>query len=545
MVTITVASSLSSISKQQEEMRSLKAFLSVTGKILLLINIFLLVNFHSKHVIFLPPEENATTILELEESISAVPRSHRPHQVVVSHDDNDKISHDEGRGTIHNPATKCYSELELIQRQAILLQHAKQVPVMYSVKVMEGGVFNVLFSLVSHWKEWVDESNFTCNGIKGGRIVGGDQDTTNNVVYEHTSAFILECPPMNGNEDLQNVVIWNAMLANKKNNGTEAAYYSYDSRKLSECERLDIKYYSPPIFEKKEEDSKKLTIGAVVTFGDGEIGWERTLEWAEYLMIIGVDHIWAYCFQPWNLENEDRGSYERPFITWIPFDYVHILSQHNENDLMVNAHRDALFRAKRIGIDWLSNVDNDEYIVIRHLHQEEKKSQDHLLASAEGTDENQLQTVGILKEYVNAFSEKKSKIRSLEINSIPFGSNQDDEGGTLSTNEHLIDNQWRQRGDVNKLPWTRYKAIYNVENAFLIHKHFTTAHRTGTENIKVPMDEMFIHHFKQPQNPGVWCCKWKGGKQIHPSKDIEKDSFAAQTYHNLMDERMNKKVHTN
>jgi len=208
-------------------------------------NIFLFVNFHSEHVIFLLPEENATTILELEESISAVPRSHRPHQVVVSHDDNDKISHDEaagGRapGTIHNPATKCYSELELIQRQAILLQHAKQVPVMYSVKVMEGGVFNVLFSHVSHWKEWVDESNFTCNGIKGGRIVGGDQDTTNNVVYEHTSAFILECPPMNGNEDLQNVVIWNAMLANK-NNGTEAAYYSYDSRKLSECERLDIK----------------------------------------------------------------------------------------------------------------------------------------------------------------------------------------------------------------------------------------------------------------------------------------------------------------
>eukprot|EP00979_Chaetoceros_neogracilis_P013942 scaffold4221_cov137-Chaetoceros_neogracile.AAC.1 len=438
-------------------MRSaLKVWLSVTGKIVLLSNIFLFVNFHSEHIIFLLPEENATTILELEESISAVPRSHRPHQVVVSHDDNDKISHDEagGRaGTIHNPATKCYSELELIQRQAILLQHAKQVPVMHSVKVMKGGVFNVLFSHVSHWKEWVDESNFTCNGIKGGRIVGGDQDTTNNVVYEHTSAFILECPPMNGNEDLQNVVIWNAMLANK-NNGTEAAYYSYDSRKLSECERLDIKYYSPPIFEEKEEDSKNLTIGAVVTFGDGESGWERTLEWAEYLMIIGVDHIWAYCFQPWNLENEDRGSYERPFITWIPFDYVHILSQHNENDLMVNAHRDALFRAKRIGIDWLSNVDNDEYIVIRHLHQEEKKSQDHLLASAEGTDENQLQTVGILKEYVNAFSEKKSKIRSLEINSIPFGSNQDDEGGTLSTNEHLIDNQWRQRGDVNKLPWS-------------------------------------------------------------------------------------------
>ena len=104
--------------------------------------------------------------------------------------------------------------------------------------------------------------------------------SANNVVYGHTSTFILECPPMNGNEDLQNVVFWNTMLANK-NNGTEAAYYSYDSRKLSERERLDIKYYSPPIFEKKEEDSKKLTIGAVVTFGDGEIGWERTLEWAE------------------------------------------------------------------------------------------------------------------------------------------------------------------------------------------------------------------------------------------------------------------------
>jgi len=30
------------------------------------------------------------------------------------------------------------------------------VPVMHSVKVMKGGVFNVLFSHVSHWKEWVD-----------------------------------------------------------------------------------------------------------------------------------------------------------------------------------------------------------------------------------------------------------------------------------------------------------------------------------------------------------------------------------------------------
>eukprot|EP00979_Chaetoceros_neogracilis_P005617 scaffold1026_cov226-Chaetoceros_neogracile.AAC.1 len=79
-------------------MRSLKVWLSVTGMILLLSNIFLFVNFHSEHVIFLLPEENAATILELEESISAVPRSHRPHQVVVSHDDNDKISHDEAAG---------------------------------------------------------------------------------------------------------------------------------------------------------------------------------------------------------------------------------------------------------------------------------------------------------------------------------------------------------------------------------------------------------------------------------------------------------------
>ena len=176
----------------------------------------------------------------------------------------------------------------------------------------------------------------------------------------------------------------------------------YDVEKLVEVERVDDKVSS------QLKRMKEIKVGITTTFSGVR---EKLLEWITYHSIIGFDHIWIYINEPWL--NGTGLPLEMPGVTFIPYDNK--IQNHwkdfkregkvrtdTKDTWRANTQVDALWRAKRMDMDWMAFVDLDEFVVCL----------------------NHASVIPNVKEFLKPFQETYGQqFSGVFLKSIPFGRN--------------------------------------------------------------------------------------------------------------------------
>ena len=366
------------------------------------------------------------------------------------------ISH---REHAHFNLTECMLKLKLNVTPLIIKWDSDGVPIPYSVKIVDKS-FYVLLSLLDDRFEWrEDPYKYACNDERGAEILSHKR--------VGKSILIVRCPLIldPSKEQLSTLSIYSG-IENK-------TMVSYDLSMHDECERKDIEYMA-------HLDSPK--IGITAAFKGNR---KKAAEWAAYHHLIGFDHIWLYVNDDWD---DGKDLLERDYITWIPYNF-HVESN-GENKrhhftpwefFRIASMNDALWRAKRMGLDWLSFIDIDEYIHIPPAHNPDNNGNSTILIS-------------------NYLSNKTiSQCMSIEMTSAPFGSdkNTKHEGEP----DLVIDYAYRKEIDINDKKRDRVKLIVNTHDVTSINIHFVGGD-TGIRKcrlLKLKGDETRVNHYKNPE----------------------------------------------
>mmetsp|Transcript_8161 Transcript_8161/g.15360 ORF Transcript_8161/g.15360 Transcript_8161/m.15360 type:complete len:534 (-) Transcript_8161:1596-3197(-) len=307
--------------------------------------------------------------------------------------------------------------------------------------------------------------------------------------------LIIQCPEsIHANE----TDLVSASVITKEGNKTE-----YEMKNFVECERLDIRDYSPP----------KTEIGMCTSIaGKGKI---RVLahQWVEYHRLIGVDHTWIYLNSEW-----DGNQPQRPYISWIPYN-LNIKAYNftkrpwtqRSEFFRVTSQVECVLRARRMGIQWIVFTDVDEYVAIH----------DNSTIDITITNSTLPPLKKLLYTYYN--SERKD-IGGLVMNSIPFGNNLELE--KASDKELLIDHVYRNKQPPRDATWTRWKQIVNPQNVHNYAIHWLGG-GSALKEVRLDANRVRINHYKEVD-------KGVGVFQTTNANDLVKDTALADEFHHLV-----------
>jgi len=411
------------------------------------------------------------------------------------------------------PAHRCYQELDAELRPLLLEWYRKGLPILSTVKLLQvkqgmQSYYSIVFIGQGFGHR---QHKFLCNGKYEASF---DE--------RPTSSLVLKCPP---ELDPSKEPLTDITFVHKENPEKEPVAH-YDTRKALECELLDIKFFSPAPPSTRNNAELTIALGAVAIFAGGEKARKEALQWAEYHHFIGIQHIWLYVNEHWDYK--DYENFDKPYISWIPFNHtlrnypkesfntshiranakMHQVYMRNLGRLM--AMNDALFRAKRMGLEWLLNTDIDEYLF---LNEEANSFHDMNNSSS------------LLVQYMEGFS--CTSIEEIELNSIPFG------GGTNTT--LVIDHDFRKKQDLKDASFSRWKIFANVSSAPSLHIHNIDA-GDRRNVLRAPTDQLRINHYKHP-DMGVFVGGWRsGGAQgsILGQDKIIQDSTMKDRFHDVL-----------
>ena len=428
-----------------------------------------------------------------------------------------------------NSATECMLKLEQKYTPLIYEYNLADKPMLHSVKIVNN-IFYVLlnmFDLQPHvMKKWRNGS-FRCNGVPGGKEVNhfkmGKKDRNGNL--------IIECP---ASVDASKNIL--------KTFSVEEA--TYETELFDECERKDIEHFSPPNRQGSGSGSDsevKISIGMTATVKGNRT---KALEWAAYHHIIGVDHIWIYINEDWNNATD---IVHRDYITWIPYNF-NIQYTHEYNKaraftphevFRIASQNDALWRAKRMGLEWIVPIDFDEYVEITpptptmheglSAHVSPSHTDNDIDADMNTTFPN------FIKSIKNAMGDEYV---GMQMKSLPFGGNIQDQkqkGTAGKETELTMDNVWHEKGVLDSKVNRRYKLILNVTDTTSIYNlHYLGGTSTGKSLLySFLAREIRVNHYKQPDK-GVFNNK---GAFLQRADDIESyTSFKEKYRTKLLDE---------
>ena len=440
-----------------------------------------------------------------------------------------------------NSATECMLKLEKTHIPLMYEWNLADKPILHSVKIVNN-VFYVLLNMfdLSHSvkKIWRNGS-FYCNGAPGGKEV-------NHFDLEGQNGnFIIECPAsVDASKDILKTfsVLPMAMAIPTSNTTSRTStpvnanitseLVTYETEIFDECERKDIEHFS---------NRKNGKIGITATVKGNRT---KALEWAAYHHIIGVDHIWIYINEDWNNATD---IVHRDYITWIPYNF-NIQDTHEYNKarsftphevFRIASQNDALWRAKRMGLEWIAPIDFDEYIEITSptptmhgglsAHVSPSHTNYDIDADMNTTFPN------FIKSIKNAMGDEYV---GMKIKSLPFGGNIQDQkqkGTAGKETELTMDNVWHQKGILDSKVSRRYKLILNVTDTTSIYNlHYLGG--TSTEKswlYSFLAREIRVNHYKQPDK-GVFNNK---GGFFQRADDIESyTSFKEKYRTKLLDE---------
>lgn len=184
----------------------------------------------------------------------------------------------------------------------------------------------------------------------------------------------------------------------------EGYEFSFDMKAFEDCERKDIKAF--------DHLSGNAKTGIVAVFTGNR---KEAFEWAVYHHTIGFDHVFLYVNEDWD---HGKDLVHRDYITWIPYNFR--LQQ--QGSISWEYFREAgmtdmVWRARRLKMKWLANVDVDEYVWLNGtLYSDDKP----------------------LERFLNT-NPLPEGYGALELNSIPFGGQ--GTNSTLSTSPIVVDNK--------------------------------------------------------------------------------------------------------
>lgn len=401
--------------------------------------------------------------------------------------------------------TECMLQLEEYLYPRILTWFESSIPIPFSVKIYSGNYY-VLLSLYGLDKKrempmWrTQHAKYICNGIRGGEDLG---------IHWRRGRFtlIVKCPDsIDPNVDNLDTL---AIIPRDK---SESDKVTYDLKKLLECEKKDIDLFSTKVGTAKT--------GITVTFkGDRE----RALEWATYHHILGFDHVWVYVNEAWN---DGKDFPLRDYVTWIP--YNHNIQNYNTTYKKMPGHpmeqfriasqNEALWRARRLGLDWMAFVDLDELVVLCNASK---------YKTYHATNGN-----GPIKTYLEDFTANygNSNFLGIFLQSVPFGRNI--EIDPSSTKELLMDYTWRENSSLYTDWWeARNKLIVKVKEVTSVNIHYIGV---GGDLYKPHVTELRVNHYKE-KDRGVFN---RQRDWLHAKADILEDKQLQYDYRDRVIQQM-------
>jgi hypothetical protein len=403
--------------------------------------------------------------------------------------------------------TECMLQLEEYLYPKIIQWFESSVPIPFSVKIYDGRYY-VLLSLYGLEKKremplWRTQNTiYSCNGMDGGNDLG---------IHWRKGRFtlIVRCPetihPEHDNLDTL------AIVPRGKSRNDKV---TFDMKKLLECEKKDIEFHS--------NFATGMKIGITTTFkGDRE----RAFEWAAYHHILGFDHVWVYVNEPWN---DGKDLPIRDYVTWIPYNHniLHYnttyrkMPGHPMEMFRIASQNDALWRARRLGLDWMAFVDLDELVVLTNASKYNTYHETH------GN--------GPMKSYMTEFAKKivtDGLYLGIFLQSVPFGRNI--ESDPNSTKELLLDYTWRENASLYTDWWeARNKLIVDVKRVTSVNIHYMGI---GGDLYKANVTELRVNHYKE-RDRGVFN---RQKEWLHAKGDIIEDTQLVDDYHSKVIQHMN------
>jgi hypothetical protein len=397
--------------------------------------------------------------------------------------------------------TECMLKLEAHLTPLIKQWDLAKIPIPYSVKIVDNS-FYVLSSLLEdrgHWRD--DPYEYYCNNVAA-KIISANR--------KGKPVLIVQCPQI---LDPNNTTLSNFSIRAKGNNTEEA---SYNLSMYDECERKDMQHHlnlphAPPP-----------KIGVTATFKGSR---RKATEWAAYHHILGADHIWLYVNEDWN---DGKDLPQRDYITWIPYNF-HVVSSAEKKHyapwefFRVASMNDALWRAKRMDLDWLAVIDIDEYIYIPF--DQKQRGNEH--GNGTGTS---------LPRSLSSYLANQNNMgcSAIEMASVPFGSNLsiDNDG----EQELLMDYVYRRKFNTNSTKRHRVKLIVDVKDVTSINIHYVGGDN-GTRKCRYfhsKVEDIRLNHYKNPDK-GVF-------NEEKVDTELEIDRSLMDGYHSLVMDELKKEI---
>lgn len=265
---------------------------------------------------------------------------------------------------------------------------------------------------------------------------------------------------------------------------------------------------------------KEIKVGITTTFSGVR---EKLLEWITYHSIIGFDHIWIYINEPWL--NGTGLPLEMPGVTFIPYDNKiqnHWKDFKRKGKVRTstfdtwrgNTQVDALWRAKRMDMDWMAFVDLDEFVVCL----------------------NHASVIPNVKEFLKPFQETYGQFSGVLLKSIPFGRNME----LPHPGNKMLNYTWRPKSDPEAMT-NRNKLIVDVKEVDAVFIHYVKSgkHRCYKCGLGIPLfqpsyKDISVIHYKWAEN-GVFNTRTG---VITATKDLVEDTKFRDDVMDIVLERM-------
>jgi hypothetical protein len=272
----------------------------------------------------------------------------------------------------------------------------------------------------------------------------------------------------------------------------------YNVEIFLECEKKDIAAFAD------RTGPRSIKTGITTAFAGNRI---KALEWAIYHHLLGFDHVWMYVNEPWE-DGKDLPSTD--FLTFIPYNnhlkdiYVganismtNMIAQWSEV-FRANAQNDALYRASRMGLEWMVFPDLDELVALV-TSTLSNATMSNLTATIPSSP--------ALQSYLTDFKlTHGDTYGAIFLQSVLFGRNVQNK----SKLELQIDYTWRQKLNLtaSHCCTARNKLLLDMRQAPVsVSIHYYIADRRPT--IYHPTaDELRINHYKR-KDEGVFNMKYK------------------------------------
>lgn len=355
------------------------------------------------------------------------------------------------------------AESEILNPMNIERWDKNMVPIPFSVKIING-VYHILTHLVQDRRSKL--LSYTCNGLSGATV---DKD-----IY-FTEFMVIQCPTA------LDPTVTDLLTYSGVNTTSNETIFTQNVGRLAECEKADIQQIQ------EINKTKHIKIGATCAVHFKVQSINPVMEWAAYHHAIGVDHMWIYMNRDWK-----DGQYlpQKDYITWVPWNFhMPVKSRerrYREFKFQMQSMNDALWRAKRMGMDWITPIDLDEYIVI---HDGDKDMS--------------------LQKYFESLDISIRDYAAIRMNSIPFGLGRDQIRTVNATKKLVIDYVHRIDIDIEQHRKDREKLFLNPRYAKAVDTHYLGS----GPNKRIYWEKgniLRINHYKNPSN-GVFKA---GGKNL-------------------------------